>query len=60
MHMIEKLKGEKLKSYYPNFLDLRTGKSEKADYKVHLFPSEVSGKERTQSSENVVVSYTES
>jgi hypothetical protein len=57
--IIEKLKGEKLKSYYPNFLDIRTGKSEKANYKVSLFPSEVLEKETMQSKGNIVVSYTE-
>jgi len=57
--VIEKIKGEKLKQYYPNFLDIRTGKSEKASYKVSLFPSEVSEKEAMQSRENIVVSYTE-
>lgn len=59
MLIIEKLKGEQLKSYYPNFLDTRTGKSEKASYKVSLFPSEISEKETMQSRGNIIVSYTE-
>ena len=57
---IEKLKGELLRQYYPNFLDLRTGISERAGYKVSLFPSEVSEKQTMQSSRNIVVTYTES
>jgi hypothetical protein len=58
MQEIEKLKGELMKQYYPNFLDLRTGLSERANYQVHLFPSEVDQKQAEQSSRNIVVSYT--
>jgi hypothetical protein len=60
MHEIEKLKGELLKQYYPNFLDLRTGVSERAAYQISLFPSEVDQKQAMQSSQNIVVTYTES
>ena len=58
MHEIEKLNGELMKQYYPNFLDLRTGISERANYRVHLFPSEVDQKQAVQSSRNIIVSYT--
>lgn len=55
--IIEQIKGEKLVSYRPRFLDIRTGKSELANYTVSLFPSEVERKQAAQSSQNIIVTY---
>ena len=37
----EELKGEKMETYRPIFVDRKTGTHEEASYTVSLFPSEV-------------------
>ncbi len=56
---IEELQGEKMKVYRPIFIDRRTGQETEFRDTVHLFPSEVIGKQIEQSTAKTVVVYRE-
>lgn len=55
--IIEQIKGEKLQSYRPIFIDRRDGSEDAATYTVSLFPSEVIAKQVAMSTKNIVVMF---